>query len=78
MPLTGREPLQAPEAAHDVALVELHVSTDAPPGITADGFAVRVAVGTATLTEAVATGLVPLGPLQVNENEEFLRRAPVL
>ena len=31
LPLVASAPLQPPEAVHDVALVELHVSVDAPP-----------------------------------------------
>jgi hypothetical protein len=56
----------------EVAFVELHVSVEAPPVVTAVGVAVNVAVGTAltvamTVTAAVAAGLVPPGPVQVRE-----------
>jgi hypothetical protein len=55
VPLVARGPLQPPDAAHEVALVELHVSADVPPLATAVGLAVRVAVGTgAIVTVAVA------------------------
>jgi hypothetical protein len=59
-------------------LVELHVSVEVPPPATSVGFAVKVAVGTVTATEATAAALVPPGPVQANEKEEFAVRAPVL
>lgn len=31
LPDVAREPLQAPDAVHPVALVELHVTVEAPP-----------------------------------------------
>jgi hypothetical protein len=52
---------------HEVALVELHVSVEAPPRATEVGFAASVTVavpGTVTVTEA--TSLVPPAPLQVS------------
>jgi hypothetical protein len=61
-------PLQPPEAAHEVALVEFHVSVEAPPALTAIGVAVNVAVGAGlTVTVAVATGLLPPEPVQLME-----------
>jgi hypothetical protein len=53
-------------AVQDVALVELHVSVEAPPLATTVGYAVNVAMGT-TLTVAVTVPLVPPAPLQVSE-----------
>ena len=67
-PLVGLVPLQPPEAVQEVALVELQVSVEAPPGATLVGFAVKVAVGMGrTVTVTLATGLVPPGPVQVSE-----------
>ena len=68
LPLVALVPVQPPVAVQDVALVELHVSMEAPPLATAVGFAisVTVAVGT-TVTVAVAMLLVPPAPVQFNE-----------
>jgi hypothetical protein len=66
VPLAGNVPLQPPEAVHDAAFVELQVSCDALPGVTAIGLAVRIAVGV-TSTVALAMLLVPPGPVQVSE-----------
>jgi hypothetical protein len=53
---------------HDVALVELHASVEAPPLATDVGFAVSVTVGACiTVTMAVAKLLVPSAPVQVTE-----------
>ena len=76
MPLVPLHPLVA---VHEVALVELHVSVDAPPLATEVGFAASVTVGVpGTVTVAVATLLVPPGPAQVNEYEFVAVSAPVL
>ena len=78
-PLVLFVPLQPPEAVHDVALVELHVSVDAPPLTMDVGFAVSATVGAGTtLTVAVATLLVPPLPVQANEYAVVAMRAPVL
>ena len=70
VPLVALLPLQPPEAVHEVALVELHVSVEAPPLAIEVGFAVNVTVGAGTtVTVAVATLLVPPVPLQVKEYE---------
>ena len=67
-PLVARVPDQPPEAVQEVALVELHVSVEAPPEATLVGFAVSVATGgdppTVTVTDCGA--LVPPPPVQVN------------
>jgi hypothetical protein len=79
--LAGSAPLQPPEAAQAVALVELQVKVDVPPGATTVGLAVKVAVGAAgavTVTVAVAAALVPPGPVQVSEYDVVAERAPVL
>jgi len=77
VPLAGNAPLQFPVAVHPVALVELHVSVDAPPLATAVGSAVNVAFGT-ILTVTAAAVLVPPAPVQVSENVVFVVSAPVL
>jgi hypothetical protein len=59
LPDVDRLPLHAPEAVHDVAPLDVHVSVDALPDVTDVGFAERLTVGgeggggvcvTATLT----------------------------
>ena len=78
MPLAAFVPLQPPAAEHDVALVELQVSVDAPPLAILVGFAVRVAVGIVPIvTVAVATALVPPGPVHVSEYAALVVKAPV-
>ena len=76
MPLLASTPLQPPEAVHDVALVELHVSVEDPPLATVDGTAVMVAVGMIA-TVVVSGALVPPGPVQVREYVVLEVRAPV-
>jgi hypothetical protein len=75
-------PPQPPEAVQDVAPAELQVSIEEPPGATVLGETLRLAVGIAdkglTVTDAVATGLVPPGPEQVSAKVEFVVSAPVL
>jgi hypothetical protein len=62
---------------HEVALIELHVSVEAPPATTTVGFATIVAVGI-TLTSTLAAPLVPLVPVHVMEYELGTASAPVL
>ena len=76
VPLLANAPLQPPEAVHDIALVEVHVSVEDPPLATVGGTAVKVAVGTID-TEAVAAALVPPGPVQVREYVVLEVRGPV-
>jgi hypothetical protein len=72
-------PLQPPEAVHELALVEIQVSVEAPPLATEVGFAVSVTVGAdTTATLAVATLLVPPAPMQVNEYDVAAVSDPVL
>ncbi|HEY6482042.1 MAG TPA: hypothetical protein VIY54_00790 [Steroidobacteraceae bacterium] len=66
VPLLASEPLQPPEAAQEVAFVELHVSVVAVPVETVVGLADKVAVGT-MLTVTVAVLLTPLEPLHTSE-----------
>jgi hypothetical protein len=49
VPLVAFAPLQPPEAVHEVAFVELHVSVEAPPLVTVVGFAVSVTVAAGTI-----------------------------
>jgi hypothetical protein len=79
VPLAGRAPLQAPDALHAVALVELHVSVAAPPLTTVEGAALSVAVGGAAMvTVTVATGLAPPGSVHVSEKVVSAVSAPVV
>jgi hypothetical protein len=79
VPLAGRAPLQAPDALHAVAFVELHVSVEAPPLTTVVGAALSVAVGgAAMLTVTVATGLAPPGSVHVSEKVVSAVSAPVV
>jgi hypothetical protein len=79
VPLVALVPLQLPEAAHEVALVEFHVSVDAPPLAMEAGFAVNMTAGAgATVTLAVATLLVPPAPVHVNEYDVAAESGPVL
>lgn len=55
VPLLARSPLQSPEAAHEVAWVELHVSVDALPAATTVGFACSWAAGGALTVIVIAT-----------------------
>ena len=65
-PLGAFAPLQPPEAVQDVALVELHVSVDAPPLATAVGLAVRVAVAAPVTVTVSASAPILLSRLQLN------------
>jgi hypothetical protein len=51
LPLAAREPLQPPEAMHEVAFVELHVRVVSSPWLTAVLAAVSVAVGAGGVEE---------------------------
>ena len=77
LPLAASEPLQPPEAVHEVAFVELHVRVDVPFCETAGGEAANVAVGT-MLTATLAGRLVPPAPVQVRENVVAAVSDPVL
>jgi len=67
VPLMAFVPDQAPEATHEVAFVEDHVSVALPPLSMALGPTLKVTVGAAALTETVAdcVALPPL-PVQIN------------
>jgi hypothetical protein len=83
LPLAAFAPANVPPApVQAVALVEFHVSTEAPPEVTAVGLAINVAVAggvvtAATVTVTVAGLLVPPVPLQVNEYVVVAASAPV-
>jgi hypothetical protein len=67
LPLVASVPLQSPEAAQEVACVELHASVDSLPAGTTLGFAASCAVGRAlTMMASVAVWLVPPGPEHVS------------
>ncbi len=83
VPLGACEPDQPPPAVQAVALVELQVSVEAPPLATDVGAAPSETVGAgvvaaATVTVAVAAGLVPPAPVQVSEYEVLAVRATVV
>ena len=79
VPLVALLPLQPPVAVQEVALVELHVSVDAPPLAIEVGLAVNVTVAAGTtVTAAVTIELVPPVPLQVKEYDALAVRFPVL
>ena len=68
LPLVASVPLHPPVAAHEVALLDVHASVEVAPRDTVVGFAVSVTTGRGTtLTMVVATVLVPLVPVQLNE-----------
>jgi hypothetical protein len=66
VPLAGLVPLQAPDAVHAVALVELQLNVAAPPLATTSGDALNVTDG-ATLTVTFNGKLGPPAPAQVSE-----------
>ncbi len=67
LPEVNLVPVQAPEAVHEVALVEDQVSVESAPFAIDAGFAVSDTVGTggATVTNADALALPP-APVQVS------------
>ena len=79
LPLVASVPLHPPVAAHEVALLDVHVSVDVAPCETVVGFAVSVTAGRgATLMMAVATLLVPPVPLQIREYEVVVVSGPMV
>jgi hypothetical protein len=78
VPLVPSVPLQPPpDAAHEVALLELQVNVDEPPGAITEGYTESLADGT-IFTVAVAGALVPPVPVHVSENVVLAVSAPVL
>jgi hypothetical protein len=66
-PLTATLPLQPPDAVHEEAPLEFHVSVDAWPLATMLGLALRLTVGAAPLTAVTVVDAlaVPPSPLHV-------------
>lgn len=82
LPDVAFEPLQPPDAVHEVASVVDHVSMLVPLTETAAGLAARVKVGTGggggvpfTVTVAVCCAVPPL-PLQLNANVLLVESGP--
>jgi hypothetical protein len=77
-PLVAWLPDQAPEATHEVALVEDQVRVAALPLVTVLGLALRVTVGGREVTVTVADCVaLPPVPVQVNAYVLFVLSAPV-
>jgi hypothetical protein len=78
-PLSPSLPLQPPDAAQEVALVETQVSVAVPPLAIVPGLADKVSVGngavTATLTDWLA---LPPGPAHVSTYVSSVVRGPVV
>jgi hypothetical protein len=68
-PLTALLPDHAPEALHEVALLETQVKVELPPFATVLGLALRltVAVGFGLTVTVVDCAALPPGPAQLNE-----------
>jgi len=77
LPLALNAPVHPPDAAQAVAFVDVQVRVDADPAVITEGLAVNTAVGI-TLICTLATGLVPPGPVQVNENALLVATGPLL
>lgn len=68
-PLVATEPLQAPEAVQEVALVEVQIKVDALPLLTLVGLALKDTVGTGAETVTVADCVAePPAPVQIRTN----------
>jgi hypothetical protein len=66
-PLTALVPDQPPDAVHEVAFVELHVSVELAPVAMELGLAVTVTVGAGGATDTVADcAALPPGPVQLS------------
>jgi hypothetical protein len=66
-PLVGSDPLQPPEARHDVAPLEDQVNIDTAPLCAVLGFAERLTAGAAGVTETVADCVaLPPAPVHVS------------
>ena len=77
-PLTGSLPDQAPEAVHEVALVEDQVSVAALPLVSVLGLTLSVSVGVGEVTVTVADcAALPPAPVQVKVYVAFALSAPV-
>jgi hypothetical protein len=82
VPDSGLVPVHAPEAAHAVALVLLHVKVATPPAPSVEGAAenVRVGAGAAGASTAITRVFrtAPPRPLQLSVNELFAESPPEL
>jgi hypothetical protein len=68
VPLADSEPLQAPDALHEVAFTELHDRTAAWPDATEEGAADSIALGEGIKATVAKTGaVVPPAPVQARE-----------
>jgi hypothetical protein len=77
-PLTGRDPLQPPDAVQEVALVADQVSVEVAPLLTVLGLAARVTAGAVWVTETDADLVaVPPVPVQLNPYVALAVSAPV-
>lgn len=79
-PETPREPLQAPDAVHESALVVVHVNVLLPPETMLAGLALRLTVGAggaAIATVAEALAVPPAPPPQVKVNTLVAVKGPV-
>ena len=77
-PLTALLPDQAPEAVHEVALVDVQLNVEAPPLAMVLGLAVKLTVGAAAVTETVADCVaLPPAPVQVSTNVLLAVSAPL-
>jgi hypothetical protein len=68
-PVSPLVPLQSPEATHELALPDDHVSVEVPPLTIDAGLAVKLTVGAGggiTVTDAAALALPPV-PVQVSK-----------
>jgi hypothetical protein len=74
LPAVGSEPLQLPDAVHEVALVELQLSAEVPPLVTPVGVTAKLTDGAGgggggggAVTVIVAVAVPdPPGPVQVS------------
>lgn len=68
VPLVASAPLQAPEAEHEVAFVDVQLSVDALPAVMEVGLAVSVPVGASGVAMTIFTvagWLLPPAPVHV-------------
>jgi hypothetical protein len=77
-PLTALLPDQAPEAVHEVALVDDQLNVEAPPLAMVLGLAVKVTLGAAAVTETVADCVaLPPAPVQMSTKVLLAVSAPL-
>lgn len=78
-PVRALAPDQAPEAVHEVALLEVHVSVEEPPLLIVLGLALKLteALGFALTVTVAPCAAVPPAPLHVRVYVELLVSEPV-